>query len=73
MPLSELLFRNEASAHLLREGSETTVDGSRNIVIDLGQAVDENDSRTHFAAVWTRDPFGLPPSPRDSERTTAAV
>ena len=33
MPLSELLFRNEASAHLLREGSETTMDGPRSIVV----------------------------------------
>jgi hypothetical protein len=73
MPLSELLFRNKASPHLLREGSETTVDGSRNLVIDLGEAVDENESLTHLAAVWTGDPIGLPPSPRNSERTTAAV
>lgn len=73
MPLSELLFRNEASTHLLREGSETTVEDACNIVVDLGEAVDENESLTHFAAVWTGDPVGIPPSPRDSERTTAAA
>jgi len=73
MPLSELLFRNEASAHLLLGGSETTVDGSCNVMVDLGEELDENDSLIHFAAVWTGDPVGLPSSPRDSKRTTTAA
>jgi hypothetical protein len=67
MSLSKLLFRNEASAHLLREGSETTVDWAHALAWSpLWEAIDENEFFAHLAGVWTENP-GLPPPRRDPE------